>query len=382
MRRDMLLGSEAIAEGVRLAKPAVIPAYPITPQTHIIEVISEMVDHGELNAKYIKVESELSAAAAALGSATAGVRTFTATSSHGLALMHELLHWIPASRVPLVMVNANRAIGAPWNIWTDQGDSMTQRDLGWLQIYCANSQEALDTILQAYYITEKILLPVMVMIDGFILSHTMEPVEIPDEETVDKFLPEYKPEIYLTPEQPYTFNAAAKGDIYYSLRKDMEDTLENSFETIEECHIRFFKYFNRKYELIHTYNLENADTVFVVCGALEGTIKVAIDKLKERGINIGLVRLRYFRPFPKKELREILKNKKNILVLNKSISFGAAGHITQEIKNALYGFENDLSIFDIIASLGGKDIFPETLINIVENIPKYRENLDKPIWIE
>ena len=381
MKREMLLGSEAIAEGVKLSKPGVIPAYPITPQTHIIEVLSEMVDNGEINAKFIKVESELSAAAAALGSATAGVRTFTATSSHGLALMHEILHWIPGSRVPLVMVNANRAIGAPWNIWTDQTDSMTQRDLAWLQVYCANSQEALDTIIQAFYISEKILLPVMVMIDGFILSHTMEAVEIPEQQTVDSFLPEYRPELFLTPEKPYTFNAAAKGDIFYILKKDIQKTLENSFDTIEECHKKFKNIFNREYKLIHSYNIE-ADTVFLVCGALEGTIKVAIDKMKAQGKNVGLVRLRYFRPFPYKELREILKDKKRVIILNKSMSYGANGHITQEVKSALYNSGINPEIYDIIVSLGGKDIFPETLINIVESLPKYKKNLDEPIWID
>ncbi len=381
MKKDMLLGSEAIAEGVRLSKPGVIPAYPITPQTHIIEVLSEMVDNGDLDAKYIKVESELSAASAALGSATAGVRTFTATSSHGLALMHELLHWIPGSRVPLVMVNANRAIGAPWNIWTDQGDSMPQRDLGWLQIYCSNSQEALDTIIQAFYITERILLPVMVMIDGFILSHTMEAVEIPSQETVDSFLPEYKPDIYLTPEKPVTFNAAAKGDTFYLLKKDIQKTIEKSFSTIDECHKKFSQIFNRDYKLIHTYN-ENADTVFVVCGALEGTIKVAIEKMKEEHLNVGVIRLRYFRPFPAKELRNLLKSKKRVIVLNKSLSYGVNGTITQEIKSCLYGTNLTPKIYDVIISLGGKDVFPETLINIVKSVDKYNEHLDEPIWLD
>jgi pyruvate ferredoxin oxidoreductase alpha subunit len=380
MKREMLLGSEAIAEGVKLSKPGVIPAYPITPQTHIIEVLSEMVDNGELNAKYIKVESELSAAAAALGSATAGVRTFTATSSHGLALMHELLHWIPGSRVPLVMVNANRAIGAPWNIWTDQSDSMTQRDLGWLQVYCASSQEALDTIIQAFYISERILLPVMVMIDGFILSHTMEAVEIPSQEAVDEFLPEYNPEIFLTPEKPFTFNAAGKGDTFYLLRKDMQKTIENSFSVIHETHKRFSNMLGREYKLLHTYN-EDADIVFVVCGALEGTIKVAIDEMKNNGLNVGLVRLRYFRPFPFCELREILRDKKKVIVLNKSLSYGANGTITQEIKSALYGTGISPEIYDVIVSLGGKDVFPETLTDIVTNLDRFK-GTEEPIWID
>ncbi len=382
MRRDMLLGSEAIAEGVRLSRPGVIPAYPITPQTNIIEVLSEMVDNNQLNAKFIKIESELSAAAAALGSATAGVRTFTATSSHGLALMHEILHWIPGSRVPMVLVNANRAIGAPWNIWTDQTDSMTQRDLGWLQIYCANSQEALDTVIQGFYISEKLLLPVMIMIDGFILSHTMEPVDIPDQEDVDKFLPPYIPEYYLTPDNPYTFNAAAKGDIFYNLKKDIHTTIENSFDIINDTHTRFEQFFNRKYDLIHTFNTENSDTLFIVCGALEGTVKVALRELKDKGENIGLVRLRYFRPFPKNELIKILKGKKNIIVLNKSVSYGCCGSITQEVKTALYDLTDKPNVFDIIATLGGKDIYPETIIDMVNSVKNSKYNKEETIWLD
>ncbi len=379
MKKEMLLGSEAIAEGVRLSKPGVIAAYPITPQTHIIETLSEMVDNGILNSKFIKVESEISAAASVLGSATAGVRSFTATSSHGLALMHEMLHWIAGSRIPLVMVNANRAIGAPWNIWTDQTDSMTQRDLGWLQIYCSSSQEALDTIIQAFYITEKILLPVMVMIDGFILSHTMEPVEIPEQEIVDKFLPEYKPEIYLDPDKPFTFNAAAKGDAFYILKKDIQDTMLNSFSIIDETFKRFNEYFNRDYKFMSTYKIDDAETIFIVAGALSGTVKVAIDMLREEGIKIGLLNLRLFRPFPVREIRETLKHVENVIILNKSLSYGCSGTITQEIKSALYGSNINCNIYDVIVSLGGKEVFPETIINIAKSYKDYQ--LDETIWI-
>ncbi len=379
MKREMLLGSEAIAEGVRLARPGVIAAYPITPQTHIIETLSEMVDNGVLNARFIKVESEISAAASVLGSATAGVRSFTATSSHGLALMHEMLHWIAGSRIPLVMVNANRAIGAPWNIWTDQTDSMTQRDLGWMQIYCSSSQEALDTIIQAFYISERILLPVMVMIDGFILSHTMEPVIIPDQETVDKFLPEYTPEIYLDPNTPYTFNAAAKGDSFYILKKDIQETLLNSFHIVKDTFSRFKKFFNREYNIVSTYKIEDADFVIIVAGALSGTVRVAIDSLRDIGIKAGLLNLRLFRPFPVETIRNILKDKENVIVLNKSLSYGVSGTITQEIKSALYDSNVNCKIYDFIISIGGKEVFPETIINITKSLNNYK--IDETIWI-
>ena len=374
MKKEMLLGSEAIAEAVKMAKPKVIPAYPITPQTHVIEVLSEMVDRGDLNAKFIRVESELSAAAAALGASSAGVRTFTATSSHGLALMHEILHWIVGARLPIVMLNANRAIGAPWNIWTDQTDSMTQRDLGWLQVYCETAQEAFDTILQAFYIAERLLLPFMVMIDGFILSHTLEQLLIPSQQDVDKFLPEYKPEYYLDVNNPMTFGAAAKGDLFYNLRKDIQKSMERAFDVIDETHRRFYFHFKRKYNFVENILTEDADIVFAVAGALTGTVRVAVERLRERGIKAGILKLRYFRPFPKNEVVKYLGNAKKIVVLNKSLSFGASGTITQEIKDAFYNVDEKPEIYDYIISLGGKDVFVEDIVKIVENIDNLKEN--------
>ena len=378
MKKEMLLGSEAIAEAVKMAKPKVIPAYPITPQTHVIEVLSEMVDRGDLKAKFIRVESELSAAAAALGASSAGVRTFTATSSHGLALMHEILHWIVGARLPVVLLNANRAIGAPWNIWTDQTDSMTQRDLGWLQVYCETAQEAFDTILQAFFIAERLLLPFMVMIDGFILSHTLEQVLIPEQEEVNKFLPEYKPEYYLNVDNPMTFGAAAKGDLFYELRKDIQKSMEKSFEIIEECHRRFNFIFKRNYHLAEKIEIEDAEIVFVVAGALTGTTREAIKKLRDEGIKAGILKIRYFRPFPKDIAVESLKDTKNVIVLNKSLSFGASGHLTQEIRDAFYGIDNKPEIYDFIISLGGKDVFIEDLVSIAKNINKFEKN--KILW--
>ncbi len=374
MIKDMLLGSEAIAEGVKLAKPKVIPAYPITPQTHVIEVLSEMIEKGELNAKFIRVESELSAAAAALGASSAGVRTFTATSSHGLALMHEILHWIAGARLPVVLLNANRAIGSPWNIWTDQTDSMTQKDLGWLQLYCETAQEALDSIIQAFYVAEKVLLPFMVMIDGFILSHTLEPVIIPSQEDVDRFLPEYKPEYYLNVENPMTFGAAAKGDIFYNLRKDIQKTMENSFYVINEAHKKFKEIFGREYGVIDCYRLDDAEISFVVTGALTGTVKVAVDKLRDKGIRAGVLKIRYFRPFPKREIVKKLKNVEKLIVLNRSVNFGSAGSITTEIKDAFYYEENKPVIYDFIISLGGKEVFVEDIIELAENVDKLNKN--------
>ncbi len=380
MNKDMMLGSEAVALGVKLSRPKVISAYPITPQTHIIEKLSEMVDGGELDASFIRVESELSAISAALGASQAGVRAFTATSSHGLALMHEILHWIAGSRLPVVLVNANRAIGSPWNIWTDQSDSMSQRDLGWMQVYCETAQEALDTVLQAFYVAEKVLLPIMVMIDGFILSHTLEEVIIPSQEQADKFLPPYKPEYFLDVDNPLSFGNAAKGDVFYHLREDMQCSMEASFGVIREAHNRFDEAFGRKYDFVEGYCLDDAEIVFVIAGALTGTIRVAVDKLRDLGIKAGLLKIRYFRPFPADIIKELLKTKEHVIVLNRSVSFGSAGQLTQEVKNALYYEPNKPNIYDYILSLGGKDVFVEDIVNLAKDVGNLKTS--KMLWRE
>jgi len=380
MIRDMVLGSEAVALGVKLARPKVISAYPITPQTHIIERLSEMVDNGELDASFIRVESELSAISAAMGASQAGVRVFTATSSHGLALMHEVLHWIVGARLPVVLVNANRAIGSPWNIWTDQTDSMSQRDLGWLQVYCETAQEALDTVLQAFYVAEKVLLPTMVMIDGFILSHTLEEVVIPTQEQADDFLPPYEPEYFLDIDNPLSFGNAAKGDVFYSLRRDIQRSMEASFGVINEAHDRFNSIFERKYDFIDTYFMDDAEIVFVIAGALTGTVRVAVEKLRNMGVKAGLLKVRYFRPFPSELVKSYLKGKKHVIVLNRSLSFGSAGQITQEIKNALYYEKDKPSIYDYILSLGGKEVFVEDIVKLALNVDSLETS--KILWRE
>ncbi len=374
MRRDMLLGSEAIAQGVKLARPRVIPAYPITPQTHIIEVLSEMIDNGELKAKFIRVESELSAAAAALGASSAGVRTFTATSSHGLALMHEILHWIVGARLPIVLVNANRAIGSPWNIWTDQSDSMTQRDLGWLQVYCETAQEALDTILQAFFVAERLLLPFMVMIDGFILSHTLEELDIPSQDEADAFLPPYEPEFFLDVKNPMSFGNPARGDIFYVLRRDIQETIENSFGLIEYVHARFKEKLGRSYDFVERYRLDDAQVAFVVSGALTGTVRVAVDKSRREGVKAGLLKIRYFRPFPAKMVSESLKEIKHVVVLNRALSFGVSGQLTQEIRSALYLTHNRPKIYDYVISLGGKEVFVDDIVKLARSVDKLQED--------
>ena len=365
---NMLLGSDAIAHGVKVCRPDVIAAYPITPQTHIVETLSKMVDSGELNSQYVKVESEMSAIAACYGAVAAGSRAFTATSSHGLALMHEMLHWVAGSRFPMVMVNANRALGAPWNIWTDQGDSMSQRDTGWLQLYCETGQEALDSIVLATWLSEQIMLPVMVNIDGFILSHTMEQLFIPDQELVDRFLPPYRAPYSLDPDDPHSFGAAATPDNFYNLKKSLAKTMKNVPKVISQGFERFEELFQRSYSPVETEHLEDAEVVILTSGALAGTTRVAVQEMRRQGQRVGLVKLRLFRPFPQTELLDLLADVPAILVFNRAVSFGAGGTVSQELRAAMYHLEQRPRIFDLVISLGGKEVFPDTIKDIVKNM--------------
>jgi pyruvate/2-oxoacid:ferredoxin oxidoreductase alpha subunit len=343
----------------------VIVAYPITPQTHIVETLSLMVDSGELPCQYVKVESEMSAIAACYGAVAAGSRAFTATSSHGLALMHEMLHWFAGARFPMVMVNANRALGAPWNIWTDQGDSLSQRDTGWLQLYCETAQEALDSVILAYRLAEEIMLPVMVNIDGFILSHTMEQLLIPEQAEVDAFLPRYEPPYCLDTDNPLSFGAAATPDNFYAMRKALAKTMKTVPGRLEEIRADFQDRFGRGYRSLEPYRTEEAETVILVSGALTGTTRVAVDRMRQAGLKVGLVKLGLFRPFPQDELIELLAGCSRVLVFNRALSPGAGGTLSQELKAGLYHLDKRPRILDVIVSLGGKEVFPETVQEVV-----------------
>ncbi|MFP4213197.1 MAG: pyruvate ferredoxin oxidoreductase [Desulfohalobiaceae bacterium] len=363
---QMLLGSDAVAWGAALCRPGVIAAYPITPQTHIVETLSAMVDQNRLKSQFIKVESEMSAIASCYGASAAGCRTFTATSSHGLALMHEMLHWFSGSRLPMVLVNANRALGAPWNIWADQSDSLSQRDTGWLQIYCSTAQEALDSIILAYSLAERLMLPVMVNIDGFILSHTMEQLSLPSQEEVDAFLAPYQAPYCLDTDNPLSFGAPAAPENFYQLRKSLAKTMHKAHRYLEQETRRFQESFQRCYSSIETYQCQDADCVLLVSGALAGTIRVAVDRLRQEGRKVGLARLYLFRPFPQQELTRLLQEVPEILVLNRAVSFGAGGSLSQELRAAFYHLNPRPRIYDVVLSLGGKEIFPETISELLE----------------
>lgn len=373
----VISANRAIAEAVKLAKPKVVPVYPITPQTSISEYLAQFVADGDLKAEYIRVESEHSAISAAVGASGAGVRTFTATSSQGLALMHEILFAAAGLRNPIVMGNANRALSAPLSIWNDQQDSISQRDTGWMQFFAENAQEALDFVIQAYKISEnkEVLLPSMVCVDGFILTHTVEPVDIPTVEDVDKFLPPYEPIAYLDPEDPMSLGTFTDPDYYMEARYAMEVAMEKSKEVIKEVNQEFEEIFGRKYGFVENYKCEDAEIIIVAMGSICGTIKAVVDKLRDNGEKVGLLKVIAFRPFPKEEIYEAVKNADRIAVLDKNISFGIGGVLFNEIKAKM-----DVDASGFILGLGGRDVSPEDIIGIVKETRNPTDN-DKINWI-
>ncbi|MCC7554375.1 MAG: pyruvate ferredoxin oxidoreductase [Methanobacteriaceae archaeon] len=364
MTKEVMTANKAVAEAARLVKPKVIPVFPITPQTSISEYLAQYVADGDIDAKYVKVESEHSAISAAVGASGAGVRVFTATSSQGLMLMHEIIFAAAGMRVPIVMANANRAISAPLSIWNDQQDSIAQRDAGWLQTYVEDAQDALDSTLMAYKISENddVLLPSMVCLDGFILTHTVEPVDIPNQEDVNKFLPSYNPKhSFLDPKEPMTLGALADPGYYFEARHAIEIGMEKSIDVIKKTCKEFEEIFGRKYDLVENYKCDDAEIVLVAMGSVCSTIKAVIDELREEGEKIGLLKIRVYRPFPVDEINDAIKNCKKLSILDKNITFGIGGALYSDIKAKInketYGF---------IIGLGGRDITPDTIKEVYE----------------
>jgi pyruvate/2-oxoacid:ferredoxin oxidoreductase alpha subunit len=357
-------GSQAVSEAVRLAKVQVIAAYPITPQTHIVEELSEYCANGTLNARFICVESEHSAMAALIGAASSGVRTFTASSSHGLAYMHELLHWASGARLPIVMTNVNRALGPGWNIWLDQTDSLSQRDTGWIQLYCEDSQDALDTTLIAYRLAESVNLPVMVVLDAFFLSHTYEPVDIPDQKTVDAFLPPLSPRFQLDTANPAAFNQFVAPQAYMEMRYNIQTAMQQVRKNYHHIVQDFKTIFKRDPCLAEDVHCDDAEIIFVTAGTTVSTCRQAVDRLRHAGEKAGLLKLKMFRPFPVDFFRQVLNGKQKVAVVDRNCSFGASGIFAQELRAALYSAEAPPKIFGYIAGLGGRDITPETIEDI------------------
>ena len=359
-KKIVVNGNYAAAYAVKLANVKVVAAYPITPQTAVVEKISEFVANGEMNAEYINVESEHSAMAACIGASAAGVRTFTATSSQGLLYMHEMLHWASGSRLPIVMAQANRALAPPWSIWVDHNDSISQRDTGWIQFYCETNQDILDTLIQAYKIAEdpRVLLPAMVCYDGFELSHTSMPIELPNQKDVDSFLGPYNVEHALIDlKKPTTHSNVVSPELYMEFRLLIQKAMENAKLVISETASDFSQRFGRNYESqIQCYKCRDIDVAIVSMGAISSEAKEAVDRLRKERLPVGAIKLRVFRPYPVEAFQELGKRVKAFVVIDRDISFGMEGALFTELKSALYHLEEKPLVLGFIAGLGGRDV--------------------------
>ncbi|MCX6798852.1 MAG: pyruvate ferredoxin oxidoreductase [Candidatus Diapherotrites archaeon] len=376
MTKKVIEGSDAVAIAAKLCRVQVFPMYPITPSTHIPERIAEFIANGELDAVMVDVESEHSAASAVIGAAASGSRTFNATSSQGLAYMFEMLPIISGLRMPTVMAVANRALSAPLNIWNDHSDSVSCRDQGWIQLYAHTSQEALDTIIHAYKISEDkgVLLPTMVNLDGFMLTHVFEPIDLPEQKKVDAFLPPFKAPYVLDPKNPITIGAVGFPDTYMLFKKEQQEAMLASLEVIKKVNKEFAKEFGRGYGdgLLELYRMEDAQFALVGMGGLCGTARVAVDEMRKEGKKVGLIRVRALRPFPRKELQDAMRNLQGAAVIDRHVSLGFEGPLFTDVRSTIYC--NDITITNYIAGLGGRDItvqhLKKALNNLIEGKPR------------
>jgi pyruvate ferredoxin oxidoreductase alpha subunit len=365
-------GSHAVARVVSQCRPNVVSAYPITPQTHIVEELANLVGTGELKAEFVNVESEFSAASVVLGASAAGARAYTATTSQGLLLMSEVIYCIAGMRLPIVLTCANRAISAPLSIWNDQQDSMAVRDAGWIQLHAEDNQEAADLHIQAFKIAEQTFLPTMVCMDGFILTHAYEPVDIPEQKEVDDFLPAFKPKHIVDPRWPRGIGLFADPRFYMETRYILHRALEKSQQTIKEVSSEFAEVFGRDSGgFIKTYKLEEAEIAIVSMGSVVGTIKDLIDALEEEGRKVGLLQICSYRPFPRKEVYNALKDKMNIVVLEKCVSLGRGGILASDVRWSFPRAEKrDRNISSFVAGLGGRNIAVDDLRHMVGMVEK------------
>ncbi len=365
---QIMTGNSAAAIGAKLSAVQVVAAYPITPQSQLAEILSQYIEGGELKAEYVRVEGEHTALTVCISASTVGARVFTATSANGLLYMHEQLHWAAGSRLPIVMCCVNRGVGAPWTIFNDQQDSLAQRDTGWIQIYCRNNQEILDTVIQAYRIAEAAYVPVMVCYDGFVLSHTMMPVAVPAADRVREFLPPYQAHTILSPEDPRNLNpvlfpwrrensAGILCDGYMEMRYKLQAALEKASAVIQETNRDYAEVFGRDHGGLHwEYLTEDAEVYLVGMGSMASEATTAADMLREEGIKAGVVGVRVFRPFPAQALREAFQKARGIVIFEKGISYGYEGALCSDLKAALYRAERQAPIHNYIAGLGGRDV--------------------------
>ena len=361
-------GSKAVADAVARCRPEVISAYPISPQTHIVEHLSDMVREGEISpCEYLMVESEFAAMSACIGASATGARTYTATASQGLLYMVEALYNASGLGLPIVMTLANRAIGAPINIWNDHSDSMSQRDSGWIQLFAETNQEAADLHVQAFRLAEQISLPVMVCMDGFILTHAYEEVDVPSQEAVDEFLPPLEPRQVLDPAEPVTIGAMVGPEAFTEVRYLMHAKQLEALDLIPPIASEFESSFGRPSGgLVRGYRTDDAETVVVALGSVLGTIEEVVDELRDRGVKIGALAIKCFRPWPSQEIRAALSNVERVIVLEKAFAVGAGGIVGQNTRLALYG--SGVKIHVVIAGLGGRPITRRSLRTLFDDV--------------
>ena len=379
MVKKTIEGSFAVAEAIKNCEPDVAACYPITPSTHVAEELASFYANGELKS-FIATESELSSMSACIGASAAGSRTLTATSSQGLALMHEAVYNAAGMRLPILMIVGNRALGAPLNIWNDWQDSITERDAGWIQIYCENAQEATDTVPQAFKVAEATSLPIMVCFDGFYITHSVEPVEVPSLEEVRKFLPKFSPQVKLDPKNPISMGEYAFPQHYQAFREDLHKDLLASEKKVKEAHDEYAKMFGRSYGngLLEEYKSEDADYVFVSMGSVCGNAKEAVDQLRAKGEKAGLVRLRLFRPFPYEAVAKALQGKKSVGVFEKAYSLGALPPVYAEVSAALADAKQRPVLSSFTGGLGGKDV---TVNHVIELFGKIKQGKKLVEWV-
>jgi len=365
--RHLLTGNHAAAYGAMLSRAEIISAYPITPQTTIVEVLSELVADGRLDARYITVESEHSAMAAVIGASAAGCRTYTATAGQGLALMHEMLHWAVGARTPVVLTNVSRAMAPGWSIWSEQTDFLSQRDVGWMMLFAETVQEAQDFIIWLYRVAEQVYLPGMVAMDAFILSHTSEPLIVHDQEAVDSYLPPFEPLYTLDPAEPRAYGGLVNRDHYFEIRYKSFEAMERAGRLLVETGREFGEKLGFEYGPVDTYMIEDADIVFVSAGAMTSNVRYAVKVLRERGIKAGLLRLVVFRPFPFDQIRSLLEGRK-VAVLDRNMGSGHSGIFAAEIRSALSLGAKPTPVFGYVLGLGGRDIRVDTVLEVAEDL--------------
>ncbi len=389
-------GNVAAALGVKLCRANVIAAYPITPQTPLTERLSEYVESGEMMSQYIPVESEHSALAVCIAATSTGARSFTATSANGLLYMHEQVQWASGARLPIVMCVVNRAVGAPWNVWNDQQDSISQRDTGWIQIYCSDHQQIIDTVIKAFWLAEKVSIPIMVCYDGYILSHTYMPFDVPDQEQVDAFLPQFNPDYTLDPDDPANLNTVTLPDVrmdvkgelahgYMEIRYLLQEDMRTALKVAAEAEQRFGDIFGRSGNpYIEPYRCEDADYVAVGLGSLTYQLRVSVDELRAEGIRVGVMGVRFYRPFPDAAISDVLRGKKCVIVFEKALSYGYEGALASDLKSSLYehlsGTGSLPQVQNIIAGIGGRDIRTEELTRTLKSATEGRLSKE-PVWI-